>query len=72
MRIVGGYAIGRPAAQSSGPRPAHALDGQIALSQGLLRRRHALVSSPVTPADLEPAAATERRACSGCATAWSP
>ncbi len=56
MRIVGGYAIGKPAAQGSGPA-AKALDGQIALTQGLLRRRHTLVSSPVTPDDLESAAA---------------
>ena len=57
MRIVGGYAIGKPAAQGSGPA-SQALEGQIALTQGLLRRRRALVSSPVTPDDLEPAAAS--------------
>jgi hypothetical protein len=56
MRIVGGYAVGKPAAQGSGPA-SKVLEGQIALTQGLLRRRHALVSSPVTPRDLESAAA---------------
>ena len=57
LRIVASYAIGRPAAQSEGlAQNAHG--GHISLSQGLLRRRHALVSASVTPADLAPAAAT--------------
>ena len=57
LRIVASYAIGRPAAQSEGlAQNAH--DGHIALSQGLLRRRHALVSASVTPADLVTAATT--------------
>jgi hypothetical protein len=58
LRIVAGYAIGRPAAQSAGlALDAHG--GHIALSQGLLRRRHVLVSAATTPADLTPAAATD-------------
>ena len=68
MRIVGGYAIGKPAAQGSG-RAAQALDGQIALTQGLLRRRHALVSSPVTPERPGAGGRGQWRRCSGCATA---
>ncbi len=53
LRIVASYAIGRPAAQSEGL--AHnAQGGHVALSQGLLRRRHALVSAAVTPHDLAP------------------
>ena len=55
MRVVAGYAIGMPAAQRPGVA-ANALDGQFALSQGLLRRRRALVSSAVTPDDLAAAA----------------
>jgi hypothetical protein len=58
LRVVGGYAIGDPAAQSIG-RAATVADGQLALSQGVLRRRHALVSSSVTPADLASAAQTD-------------
>jgi hypothetical protein len=56
MRVVGAYAVGRAAAQNTG-RAAQAREGQLALSQGLLRRRHALVSSAVTSADLDTAAA---------------
>lgn len=58
LRIVAGYAIGRPAVQIRGVA-ANAGSGQIALSQGLLRRRHALVSSAVTPQDLAAAAAAD-------------
>ena len=58
LRLVGGYAIGEPASQRIG-RAAQVADGQLALSQGLLRRRHALVSSSVTPADLAAAAETD-------------
>jgi hypothetical protein len=58
MRLVGGYAVGEPAAQSLG-RAAQAAEGQLALSQGLLRRRHALVSSSITPADLAAVAETD-------------
>jgi hypothetical protein len=58
LRLVGGYAIGAPAAQSIG-RAAQVAEGQLALSQGLLRRRHALVSSSVTPAALTAAAETD-------------
>ena len=57
LRIVASYAIGRPAAQSEG-LARNAQGGHIALSQGLLRRRHALVSAAVTPHDLAPLAAT--------------
>jgi len=57
MRVVAGYAIDRPASQSKG-LAANAADGQFALSQGLVRRRHVLVSAAVTPADLDGAAAT--------------
>ncbi|HUU36046.1 MAG TPA: hypothetical protein VMW48_18400 [Vicinamibacterales bacterium] len=53
LRIVASYAIGRPAAQSEG-LAQNAQGGHIALSQGLLRRRHALVSASVTPHDLAP------------------
>jgi hypothetical protein len=57
LRVIASYAIGRPAAQNVGL--AHnAYGGQIALSQGILRRRHALVSASVTPAELASAAAT--------------
>ncbi|MEZ5419908.1 MAG: hypothetical protein R2708_21545 [Vicinamibacterales bacterium] len=56
LRIVAGYAIGQPAAQIKG-LAANAVPGQIALSRGLLRRRHALVSASVTPRDLTAAAA---------------
>ncbi len=53
LRIIASYAIGRPAAQSEGlAQNAHG--GHIALSQGLIRRRHALVSASVTPHDLAP------------------
>ena len=55
LRIVASYAIGRPAAQSEG-LAQNAQGGHIALSQGLLRRRHALVSASVTPNDLAQAA----------------
>ena len=58
LRIVASYAIGRPAAQSAG-LAQNALGGHIALSQGLLRRRHALVSASVTPNELAQAAATD-------------
>jgi hypothetical protein len=58
LRVVGGYAVGLPAAQGPGAG-AQASDGQLALSQGLLRRRRALVSSAVTPDDLAAAAATD-------------
>ena len=47
LRVIAGYAIGRPAAQTKG-LSANAVDGQIALSSGIVRRRHALVSSAVT------------------------
>lgn len=57
LRVIAGYAIGRPAAQTEG-FAAEVLSGQIALSSGLIRRRHTLVSSSVTPQDL--AAAAER------------
>ncbi len=57
MRVVGAYAVGKPAAQSLG-LASTAIDGQIALSQGLIRRRHALVSSAVTADDLDGAATT--------------
>jgi hypothetical protein len=55
LRIIGSYAIGRPAAQTRGLAAA-AEAGQIALSSGIVRRRHALVSAAVTPQDLAPAA----------------
>lgn len=58
LRVVGGYAVGRPAAQGPGAA-AKAIDGQLALSQGLLRRRHVLVSSAITPGDLATAAETD-------------
>lgn len=58
LRIVASYAIGRPAAQSEG-LARDAQGGHIALSQGLLRRRHALVSAAVTPLDLAPYAETD-------------
>lgn len=55
LRIVASYAIGKPAAQIKG-LAADAATGQIALSQGLVRRRHALVSAAITPKDLAVAA----------------
>ncbi|MGE3472511.1 MAG: hypothetical protein AB7O28_19315, partial [Vicinamibacterales bacterium] len=55
LRVVGAYAVGRPATQARG-LAADAIAGQIALSSGLVRRQHALVSSAVTPADLTAAA----------------
>ncbi|MEP7116472.1 MAG: hypothetical protein ABI880_02750 [Acidobacteriota bacterium] len=58
LRIIASYAIGRPAAQSEG-LAQNARPGHIALSQGLLRRRHALVSASVTPGELAAAAATD-------------
>lgn len=51
LRIIASYAIGRSPAQTKG-YAATATGGQIALSQGLIRRRHALVSAAVTPQDL--------------------
>lgn len=60
LRIVASYAIGRPAAQTRG-FAANAVSGQIALSQGLVRRRHALVSAAVTPQDLTVVAAGDGR-----------
>ncbi len=57
MRIVAAYATGAPVAQSAG-RAGAVQDGQLALSQGLVWRRHALVSAPTTPADLDRAAET--------------
>ncbi|MGD9904535.1 MAG: hypothetical protein AB7U83_13810 [Vicinamibacterales bacterium] len=58
LRIVGSYAIGEEATQRTG-LAAQAADGQLALSQGLVRRRHALVSSALTPADLDRTAETD-------------
>lgn len=55
LRVIAGYAIGRPAAQVEG-LAADVMAGQIALSSGLVRRRHALVSSSVTAQDLADAA----------------
>lgn len=55
LRVIAGYAIGRPAAQTEG-LAANVMAGQIALSSGLIRRRHALISSSVTPQDLADAA----------------
>jgi hypothetical protein len=57
LRIVGSYAVGESAAQGTG-LVADAAAGQLALSQGIIRRRHALVSSALTPADLDKAAET--------------
>lgn len=51
LRIIASYAIGRPAAQTKG-LAADVADGQIALSQGIIRRRHVLVSAAVTTPDL--------------------
>ncbi len=56
LRIIASYAIGKPAAQTKGVA-ADIHGGQIALSQGFLRRRHALVSASVTPQDMAQAAA---------------
>jgi hypothetical protein len=58
LRVIGSYAIGRPAAQTRG-LAAHAGSGQIALSSGIVRRRHALVSAALTPQDLARAASTD-------------
>ncbi len=58
LRIIGSYAIGRPAVQTRGVA-ANLRGGQIALSQGLVRRRHALVSAAVTPRDLTATAASD-------------
>lgn len=55
LRIIASYAIGRPVAQIKGVA-TDAMAGQIALSQGLIRRRHALVSAAITPKDLTRAA----------------
>jgi hypothetical protein len=56
LRIIASYAIGRPATQTRGIASSiHG--GQIALTQGLIRRRHALVSASVTPQDMTQAAA---------------
>lgn len=57
LRIIASYAIGKPAAQTKGVA-ADVHGGQIALSQGLIRRRHALVSASVTPQDMTLAAAS--------------
>ncbi len=57
LRIIASFAVGKPATQTRG----HAVSvhgGQLALSQGLIRRRHALVSSAVTPGDLTASAAS--------------
>jgi hypothetical protein len=58
LRIIGSYAIGRPAAQTRG-LAAEAEAGQIALSSGIVRRRHALVSAALTPQDLAAAAGSD-------------
>ena len=56
LRIIASYAIGKPATQTRGiASSVHG--GQIALTQGLIRRRHALVSASVTPQDMTQAAA---------------
>jgi hypothetical protein len=55
LRVIAGYAIGKPASQSKG-LAANASGGHIALSSGIVRRHHALVSSSVTPQDLAAAA----------------
>ena len=60
LRVIASYAIGRPAAQTRGLAAA-ARSGQFALSQGLIRRRHALVSAAVTPQDLALPAASDGR-----------
>ena len=57
MRIVAAYATGAPVSQSPG-RASAVQDGQLALSQGLVRRRHVLVSAATTAADLGRAAET--------------
>lgn len=57
LRIIASYAIGRPASQTKG-YAATATGGQIALSRGVIRRRHALVSAAVTPQDLAAVAAS--------------
>jgi hypothetical protein len=51
LRIIAGYAIDRPASQSKG-LAANVSGGQIALSHGWIRRRHALVSASITAEDL--------------------
>lgn len=56
LRIIASYAVGQPATQTRG-LAANVQGGQIALSQGLIRRRHALVSAAVTPEDLTGTAA---------------
>ena len=58
LRIIASYAIGKPAAQTKG-LSADVHGGQIALSQGLIRRRHALVSASVTPQDMALAAESD-------------
>lgn len=58
LRIIASYAVGKPAAQTEG-LASRALPGQIALSQGLIRRRHALVSASITPHDMAPFAASD-------------
>ena len=56
LRVIGSYAIGRPAAQTPLTAATERHGGQFALTDGLLRRRRALVSAAVTPTDLDDAA----------------
>ena len=58
LRIIASYAIGKPASQTKG-LSADVHGGQIALTQGLIRRRHALVSASVTPQDMALAAESD-------------
>lgn len=52
LRVAGALAVGRDVAQAPAPPGAQTHDGQIIVRSGLVRRRSAVVSAPLTPASL--------------------
>ena len=49
FRVVGAVALRRPVAQALVDTSEEGREGQLALPRGMLRRKHALVSTPTTP-----------------------
>ena len=53
FRVAGALALKQPVAQTEVTSDTPTREGQIALSHGLLRRRRALVSAPITAASID-------------------
>jgi hypothetical protein len=71
LRIGGAVAAGKPFAQAQVAADAPAREGQLAVRQGILRRRRFLLSASVTPASFaEMSAAEELRALPDALTAF--